>query len=314
MEALARSLVQAVPAIAGVPFWTVTLLVMVVTAAGLLVFALPFGGGGRWWGDARGGPDRLVRDPGGDGDPARRADRRLAPPAGHRPPGGGAPGGLRVEPLPQPVHLLLLLPVLHGGAGRDQPDAVRPPRGRVGARLRVQRGGFGDPVRLLLPGRVRRHVHRGCPGDRLLPGRVARAVLPRRRAAGALGEPPLPRCLPRQGVRPGAGDDVGPLDAAAAARGPAHADGLEIPGAAHVREPPGRLPVAPGLQGQGGPPDCRLHVVKEAGMGLKEYINDIFEAVVTTAKGMRITARYGVDAGAGGPQQDPEVRREPDEG
>jgi NADH-quinone oxidoreductase subunit I len=30
-------------------------------------------------------------------------------------------------------------------------------------------------------------------------------------------------------------------------------------------------------------------------MGLKEYINDILEAVVTTAKGMRITARYGVD-------------------
>src|SRR5512132_1765244 len=31
-------------------------------------------------------------------------------------------------------------------------------------------------------------------------------------------------------------------------------------------------------------------------MGLREYINDILEAVVTTAKGMRITARYGVDA------------------
>jgi len=30
-------------------------------------------------------------------------------------------------------------------------------------------------------------------------------------------------------------------------------------------------------------------------MGLKEYMNDIVEAVVTTAKGMRITARYGVD-------------------
>ena len=30
-------------------------------------------------------------------------------------------------------------------------------------------------------------------------------------------------------------------------------------------------------------------------MGLKAYINDIVEAVVTTAKGMRITARYGVD-------------------
>ncbi|MBE0606072.1 MAG: NADH-quinone oxidoreductase subunit I [Deltaproteobacteria bacterium] len=30
-------------------------------------------------------------------------------------------------------------------------------------------------------------------------------------------------------------------------------------------------------------------------MGLKAYMNDILEAVVTTAKGMRITARYGVD-------------------
>jgi NADH-quinone oxidoreductase subunit I len=28
---------------------------------------------------------------------------------------------------------------------------------------------------------------------------------------------------------------------------------------------------------------------------MKEYLNDILEAVVTTAKGMRITARYGVD-------------------
>ena len=30
-------------------------------------------------------------------------------------------------------------------------------------------------------------------------------------------------------------------------------------------------------------------------MGLKAYLDDIVEAVVTTAKGMRITARYGVD-------------------
>ena len=30
-------------------------------------------------------------------------------------------------------------------------------------------------------------------------------------------------------------------------------------------------------------------------MGLKAYLNDIVEAVDTTAKGMRITARYGVD-------------------
>ena len=48
-------------------------------------------------------------------------------------------------------------------------------------------------------------------------------------------------------------------------------------------------------------------------MSLREYIGDIVEAVVTTAKGMRITARYGVDAKEEVTQQYPEVRREPDE-
>ena len=48
-------------------------------------------------------------------------------------------------------------------------------------------------------------------------------------------------------------------------------------------------------------------------MGLREYINDIVEAVVTTAKGMRITARYGVDAKEEITQQYPEERRDTDE-
>jgi NADH-quinone oxidoreductase subunit I len=48
-------------------------------------------------------------------------------------------------------------------------------------------------------------------------------------------------------------------------------------------------------------------------MGLKDYIHDIYEAVVTTAKGMRITARYGVDVSEEITQQYPEVRREPSE-
>lgn len=48
-------------------------------------------------------------------------------------------------------------------------------------------------------------------------------------------------------------------------------------------------------------------------MGFKGYIGDIVEAVVTAAKGMRITARYGVDAEEEVTQQYPEVRREPDE-
>jgi len=45
-------------------------------------------------------------------------------------------------------------------------------------------------------------------------------------------------------------------------------------------------------------------------MGLKEYMNDILEAVVTTAKGMRITARYGVDPKAEVTLQYPEERWE----
>lgn len=48
-------------------------------------------------------------------------------------------------------------------------------------------------------------------------------------------------------------------------------------------------------------------------MGLKEYLSDIWEAVTTTAKGMRITAGYGVDPGETTTQEYPEVRREPSE-
>lgn len=48
-------------------------------------------------------------------------------------------------------------------------------------------------------------------------------------------------------------------------------------------------------------------------MGLKEYLSDIWEAVTTTAKGMRITAGYGVDPGETITQEYPEVRREPSE-
>src|SRR5512145_1817660 len=48
-------------------------------------------------------------------------------------------------------------------------------------------------------------------------------------------------------------------------------------------------------------------------MGLKAYVADIWDAVVTTAKGMRITASYGVDAREEVTQQYPEERREPSE-
>jgi NADH-quinone oxidoreductase subunit I len=49
-------------------------------------------------------------------------------------------------------------------------------------------------------------------------------------------------------------------------------------------------------------------------MGLKAYLDDIVEAVVTTAKGMRITARYGVDPKEETTMQYPEERWEIPEG
>lgn len=49
-------------------------------------------------------------------------------------------------------------------------------------------------------------------------------------------------------------------------------------------------------------------------MGLKAYLDDILEAVVTTAKGMRITARYGVDPREEVTLQYPEERWEIPEG
>ena len=48
-------------------------------------------------------------------------------------------------------------------------------------------------------------------------------------------------------------------------------------------------------------------------MGLKAYLYDIWEAVATTAKGMRITARYGVDPRETITLQYPDERWEPSE-
>jgi formate hydrogenlyase subunit 6/NADH:ubiquinone oxidoreductase subunit I len=48
-------------------------------------------------------------------------------------------------------------------------------------------------------------------------------------------------------------------------------------------------------------------------MGLKAYLHDIWEAVATTAKGMRITARYGVDPRETITLEYPEQRWEPSE-
>ncbi|MDH3383779.1 MAG: NADH-quinone oxidoreductase subunit I [Deltaproteobacteria bacterium] len=46
---------------------------------------------------------------------------------------------------------------------------------------------------------------------------------------------------------------------------------------------------------------------------MKDYLYDIWEAVATTAKGMRVTARYGVDPRETITQEYPEMRREPSE-
>jgi len=48
-------------------------------------------------------------------------------------------------------------------------------------------------------------------------------------------------------------------------------------------------------------------------MGLVAYLADIWEAVATTAKGMRITAGYGIDPRETITQEYPEERREPSE-
>src|SRR5512143_2930299 len=48
-------------------------------------------------------------------------------------------------------------------------------------------------------------------------------------------------------------------------------------------------------------------------MGLKAYVNNIWDAVVTTAKGMRITVSYGGNPKEEVTQQYPEERREPSE-
>ncbi len=48
-------------------------------------------------------------------------------------------------------------------------------------------------------------------------------------------------------------------------------------------------------------------------MGLKAYLHDIWEAAATVAKGMRITARYGVDPRETITQEYPEERWEPSE-
>ena len=83
---------------------------------------------------------------------------------------------LAVVHLHEPRRAPRVRHLLHLPARGGQPDAVRPPRGRVRARRGLSVGVLGVPVRHLLPGRVRQPL--GDGGDRgdALPRRVAGAV------------------------------------------------------------------------------------------------------------------------------------------
>src|SRR5262249_33319820 len=115
----------------------------------------------------------------------------------------------------------------------------------------------------------RRQRHRHAA----LPGRLA----PRRRPLGT--EPGTGRLRPRdqraglhhQGLAVGVRDDVGALDAAAAAHRPGDDDLHQVPGAAHVRAAAGRQPVAPvraAVGDEGRPVDAggRVRAVHAAGL------------------------------------------------
>ena len=71
---------------------------------------------------------------------------------------------------------------LHDRDGRrDQPRAVRPPRGRGRAGRRVPHRVLQPEVRAVLPGRVHQHGHRLRARDHAVPRWLARAVLDRPR-------------------------------------------------------------------------------------------------------------------------------------
>ena len=71
---------------------------------------------------------------------------------------------------------------LHDRDGRrDQPRAVRPPRGRGRAGRRLPHRVLLAEVRAVLPGRVHQHGDRLGAGDDAVPRRLARAVLDRPR-------------------------------------------------------------------------------------------------------------------------------------
>ncbi len=102
---------------------------------------------------------------GADGARGRLRDPDVGLPLDGRDHRGAAEGG-RLVRLPRPHRLL---PLLRLRRRRDEPDALRPPRGRERARRRVPHRVLGVPLGRLLHVRVREHdLHLGRRDDALL--------------------------------------------------------------------------------------------------------------------------------------------------
>ncbi len=84
-----------------------------------------------------------------------------------------------------PVRARRLPAVLHRRRRRDQPRAVRLPRGRAGAGRRLPHRIQLDALRHVLHGRVHQHGHGVGGGGEPVPGRLARSVHSRRPTAGS---------------------------------------------------------------------------------------------------------------------------------
>ena len=118
----------------------------------------------------------------------QRADDLLRGRHGARPRGGLPLRRLDVDladrrragrPVVRPDPAAVLRHLHHLDGGRDQPGAVRPPRGRGRAGRRLPHGVLVAEVRPVLPGRVHQHGHRRGARHDAVPRRLARAVLDR---------------------------------------------------------------------------------------------------------------------------------------
>ena len=120
---------------------------------------------------------------------------------------------------------------------RDQPSAVRPRRGRAGARRRVPHRVHGHPLRALLPGRVHeRRDHERDRGDAVprRPERSPHRVRPQRRQLDQRLDRPgllVPVQAPRAALRHRLGARIAP----APSLRPAHELRVEVPDRDRVR-------------------------------------------------------------------------------